>query len=377
MERINDVERPSWLNSSFISKILSEDKPTTISVSKIDVTPAVPKGENFMSTLYRVYVQYKESTHEEFLCKHLIIKCQSPEEDLQEFLQRIKAFEKEVHMFENIFPMMKDVIVSKSGRSYEFSAKYFRTERPNTIVLEDLNHLGYKMEDRLKGLDLEHCFQVVKSLARFHGLSKKLEKIDPAVTNIFGKGFYVKTEKEMEMTGPYFKAKMLRLASEVETWPSYEHYAEKIRKLSSKAVELMFDCAAPKVGSFNVLNHADCWVNNLLFRHCPQTGRVLDVKLLDFQFSTISSPAFDLQYFFATSCADDVRYDHREELLELYHAELVETLKAAELDPDQYTLQDLKEDFAEKDIYGLIVGCFDLSGFLRDRSDERESSEGV
>ncbi|PSN31212.1 hypothetical protein C0J52_25885 [Blattella germanica] len=354
-----------WVNHDFTRKILSNHEGTPVSLIKLEATPAVPKGENFMSTLYRTYVEYKREKDEKISSKYLIIKYQPPGE----------AFHKELHVFENVLPMMNVVGSSKFGNVYEISAKYFGTDNQNTIVLEDLRYLGYKMEDRLKGLNLEQCVIVLRFLARFHGLSKKLEKMNPEIFDIFKEGFYVTMEERKSVMGPSSRAKMMQLASEVETWPKFEHYARKLRNLSSTAGATMFELEAPKDGSFNVLNHGDFWTNNILFQYIPGTGQIMNVRFIDFQLSTISSPALDLQYFITTSCADNIKYDSRYSLLEVYHGELVQTLKDLGLDPDQYTMQDLTEDFEEKDLYGFLVGCFDMSDLLADKKDVPDSRD--
>jgi len=66
--------------------------------------------------------------------------------------------------------------------------------------------------------------------------------------------------------------------------------------------------------AFNVLNHGDLWVNNMLFQYSDVPE---DLRLLDFQLQYFSSPVIDLQYFFSTSLSEEVREYHLDRLMEV------------------------------------------------------------
>lgn len=47
-----------------------------------------------------------------------------------------------------------------------------------TIVFDDLTQYGYKLANRQKGLNEEHCLIILKKLAKFHAASMVLlEKV--------------------------------------------------------------------------------------------------------------------------------------------------------------------------------------------------------
>lgn len=58
-------------------------------------------------------------------------------------------------------------------KNYRLCARVLYTEigDPSSLVLEDLAPLGYRMADRLVGLDLEHCRLAMRNLAKFHASS--------------------------------------------------------------------------------------------------------------------------------------------------------------------------------------------------------------
>jgi hypothetical protein len=47
------------------------------------------------------------------------------------------------------------------------------------LVMEDLSAAGFRMLDRLQGLDLDHCLLVMRALAKFHAASVVLHQQDP------------------------------------------------------------------------------------------------------------------------------------------------------------------------------------------------------
>lgn len=72
--------------------------------------------------------------------------------------------------------MMSDTLKQMNhvlGRRHVLSAKvyYSQKKEPSYIVMEDLAPLGYKMCNRLQGLDLQHALLAVQGLARFHASS--------------------------------------------------------------------------------------------------------------------------------------------------------------------------------------------------------------
>lgn len=57
------VETPNWLNERFLEKNLQKYyNDEKISVVSIDVKPAVPKGDNYLSNIYRVTIDYNDAS---------------------------------------------------------------------------------------------------------------------------------------------------------------------------------------------------------------------------------------------------------------------------------------------------------------------------
>lgn len=370
---VGEEDTPHWLNREFLATILSEEEKKNISVTCMDVKTAVSKGENYLSTLYRIMVECNESNGGNGRKKYfLILKTLPKGELLQKLVCDSQSFEKEMQMYSSTLPAM---YCATKANLRPMSARYMPTNMNNVIVLEDLQQLGYKMANRHTGLDLEHCEMTVRALARFHATSVALHNSDPACMDMYSEGLYKDTEEGRERTHAHLSYNLQNLASRIEKWPGYEPCADKIREMIPTATDQMIKFLQPKKDSLNVLNHGDCWVNNIMFHYSKETGKVDDIRLVDFQLARFSSPVLDLQYFLCTSTNDEVRFRQRDHLLSEYHAEFRNTLEVLDLDPNQYTLEQLKEEFEATEVFGLLVVCSTLWVMLAGPSDVPDFSQ--
>lgn len=74
---------------------------------------------------------------------------------------------------------------------------------------------------------------------------------------------------------------LLRIANEIQKWSSekYANAANKLIKLSSTIGTRCVDAYSYDVDEFCVLNHGDCWINNLMFRE-NEKGQPIEVLLV-------------------------------------------------------------------------------------------------
>ena len=160
---------------------------------------------------------------------------------------------------------------------------------------------------------------------------------------------------------PFYDSMMQMLQGFIDAVKNYgdcDVFAEKIAKWDkTKLMTQFMDVAEPMRCGFQILNHGDPWLNNIMFKS-DADKKSIDVKLIDFQMSFWASPAADLLYFLITSVADDVKVEHFDNFIEFYHSELSSGLKKLEYKEHIPTLAELHIDLLDKGFFGEFVVQF-------------------
>ncbi|KAF2890834.1 hypothetical protein ILUMI_15339 [Ignelater luminosus] len=113
--------------------------------------------------------------------------------------------------------------------------------------------------------------------------------------------------------------------------------------------------AAARLGQkdFSVLNHGDFWINNFMFSY-SSNGKLDDCRIVDFQVVLHSSPAIDLNYFWATSPNIEVRNQHLNTVINHYYNCLTTSLNKLQYPSKKIPdFKQFEEDFKQRAFYGL------------------------
>ncbi|KAI4473883.1 hypothetical protein M0802_015893 [Mischocyttarus mexicanus] len=293
-------------------------------------------------------------------------------------IEQSKVFDTEMSVMMNLLKKMNDLV----GPAYILGAQalYVKKEYPGFLVVEDLVPLGFRMADRQAGLDLPHSMLAIQGLARFHASSLAICEKEPYHKTLYTRGIY-SDEYSSDITS-FFTLGIKALAEEVKKWPNFEKYGEKIAKISDKLYHETSKVTKYRDDEFNVINHGDCWVNNMMFRY-NEEGQPIDhtfnllVMLLkvDFQVSVYGSPALDLQYFFSTSPNDEVYENNKDNLLDEYYSILCNTMKQLNcktLPPSKETLQ---KAIKERELLSMTSSFAILPLVLIDKKDAKDFDE--
>lgn len=94
----------------------------------------------------------------------------------------------------------------------------------------------------------------------------------------YNKGLFV-NQHDNQVVQHVVSAGFDSLIGAVSKWPGFEKYAEKLKKHQAKLFEKSTSIGIMNEDDFNVLNHGDMWLNNILFRY-EQSGRPVDLRFV-------------------------------------------------------------------------------------------------
>lgn len=127
---------------------------------------------------------------------------------------------------------------------------------------------------------------------------------------------------------------------------------------------------APKQ-KYHTICHGDPWANNLLFLH-DDDGKIIDLKMVDYQISRHTSVTTDVHYLIYTSAQSSLLENSYESLIKIYHTEFLRELRR--LHVDEKSLAGLNTEWLESELrtyafYGGLVGCFLVNPMLAEEED--------
>lgn len=68
----------------------------------------------------------------------------------------------------------------------------------------------------------------------------------------------------------------------------------------------LFKAVKVDENEFNVLNHIDLWINNIMFQY-DNKGHLMDTHFVDYAFPKYGSPSQDFIYFIISSLQVDIK----------------------------------------------------------------------
>lgn len=369
------LETPSWLNVDFVERILrlSEDD-CSLQVIDVFLKPATSKGDNYTSDMMRVAIEYSRKQGDKRVNgkKSLIFKIEPIAEGTRkELIQKTGLFDTEISMMSDTLKKMSDML----GPGVRLGAEIYhvRMERPLCLVMEDLATIGFRMADRITGLDLTHSVLAIRGLGKFHAASVAVCEKEPKQKNKYWKGIF--NEEYPEDMSTFFKCGCNALANEIDKWPELgKRYADKIRSMCDRIYGLGISVTKRRGDEFCVINHGDFWVNNMLFKY-DKDSKPIEHIFVDFQVCLYTSPAIDLQYFLNTSPSEEVYDNHMDGLIAEYLHTLTSTMKQLNCKTPPPTMDDINRCMKERAVYGMISSMTVLPVLLVDKSQVKDIDE--
>jgi len=146
-----------------------------------------------------------------------------------------------------------------------------------------------------------------------------------------------------------------------------DHIAGYLDKIYDTMYRLF---TAPKQ-KYDTICHGDPWINNLLFLH-DNDGKIINLKIIDYQIIRHTSLATDILYFIYSSVQSSLIERSFESLVKIYHNEFLNELRRSHV--DKKILAELGIEWLHKELrtyafYGVLIGCFLINPILAEEED--------
>ncbi|KAK9874584.1 hypothetical protein WA026_005417 [Henosepilachna vigintioctopunctata] len=316
------------------------------------------KGENYLGDVTFFSVVSKESKKK----YNLVMKTAKRSEELRKVMPVGMAYKRESFMYREIFPEMRKFLKSAGDIvSIDYVPKIYSLcdeEGRESLIMENLNDLGYRLSNRKKPMDLECVLLVLKTLGKYHAVSMAMREKSPKIfedkaqhlTNIRLK-FLESTDSEA------YNTPLIENACKLLEQAGRQDLADKIDDKIKKQV-LPLTCSLTSEEDKLVICHGDCWNNNIMFKYDgAEDVKPTGICFVDFQLSMFDSPIKDLSYFIYTAC-DKSSLDKFGHLLQVYYDSVCSTLEKLECKPEEYfTYQYLMDQWKKYGAYGLILSA--------------------
>lgn len=130
-------------------------------------------------------------------------------------------------------------------------------------------------------------------------------------------------------------------------------------------IDELFRVAKPESNEFNVLNHGDCWSNNIMFQY-DAFGKVKETYLVDYQTPKYGTPAQDLFYMLLSSTKYEIKIKEFDHLMKFYHDQLVEHLQMLKYSKKIPSLSELHTMMYKYGVWGYATVIGVMAAALMD-----------
>ncbi|XP_002028025.2 uncharacterized protein LOC6602998 isoform X1 [Drosophila persimilis] len=359
-------------NVEHLRQLFSQNHLVSFRIDHIACSAGSSSGDNYMSVVKRVTISQDQEQPITSEAVTVIVKRQIPSLSRRQLYRCEEAFSNEINAYRHLVPLLRRYSQQPLFPLCHIAESHDQSETGEPIiVLQDLKALGYRMKDRLDGLELEHCLLVMKKLAQMHAASLAAQQLESAL-------FAAQVEHMSEIVYCEDAAEFYSTILDTSVQQALDSLSSSnadgslttpislIEGLRPKLFEqLQRNINAAAESPFSVVCHGDLWVNNIMFRSEPD-----EVIFFDLQAMRRTSPVFDILHFIYTSTRRRLRDDHTDTLLAAYaeavakelNQQLKHTPAAKQLDQlsDTFSLQRLTTEYVRQVHYGLAIGMWIL-----------------
>lgn len=279
-------------------------------------------------------------------------------------------FPREIRAYSEFLVEARHLLESVNDKT-KFAPKCLHTayEPKNLLVFDDLKSKGYKSFPRDRQLNFEQALPIVIKLAKLHATSVVVYEKNPAVMELCMEGSISTNPERQDFLVHYRNcAWTLGLVAEMEWGPEWTLIAEKLKKLSTVIIQKGCDLYLRDEKSFNVFNHNDLWIPNILFKF-DEHELIQDVLFVDYQLSYFGSPGIDLNFFLYGSLNEFTRSSFMKKLIRTYH-ETLSTMLVKLNYKSIPTLHDIHVELLKTGFNSVLAAIAEYPLLIMEQSDD-------
>ncbi|XP_065342135.1 uncharacterized protein LOC135940929 [Cloeon dipterum] len=290
-----------------------------LTLEKHSLAAGCKPGDNFIGEILKVTALGRDENGAQR--EHRFVFKRPPaDKDYCESLQVFKLVKNEEAFYTKVVPALNQFL-QKNGKLEKLPVPdvFFSCSDgvSDVLVMEDLSLQGYKMANKAEGFTPQEVFLVLEKMGQLHGVALAMQELEPQhffkVRN-FIKEVYFFEEGRTQFSTIHFPCdagvKMLE-----DRFPHRHDYVEKLKKVTDDFFSNLVQMVSTPT-PLRVINHGDCWVNNILIKY--EDGAPVDLRFLDFQIARFASLAHDLSYLLYCSCQKDTLDEHWDDFIAAY-----------------------------------------------------------
>uniref|UniRef100_A0A182MBZ7 CHK kinase-like domain-containing protein n=1 Tax=Anopheles culicifacies TaxID=139723 RepID=A0A182MBZ7_9DIPT len=341
----------AWINRDYFTRVLETYLHADVTVERYELAAGCSGGQNFMSAILRATVHYTLASSEPNRPEKvsLIVKTKLANPELAEEADQLNVFGIEKTVYGPVLKAVRELLTS-FGDCTQFAPRFIY-EDEHALVLEDLAVKGYRQPDRRARLDQPHMRLIVQKLAKFHAATAVLGRKNRDLFSVLASSSFATEGNPIHL---FYANAIQHCIDQTVRVPELGQYTEFLRAFLEHAIEREAKSYESDEAGFQVLNHGDMWLNNLLWKY-DADGTVNDVIMVDYQESFYGSPAFDLNHLLYSSANSAIQRAGFNELVQLYTSELQSALRQFKYDGPLPDLASVRAEMVSKRDHALIV----------------------
>ncbi|XP_011052759.1 PREDICTED: uncharacterized protein LOC105145097 isoform X2 [Acromyrmex echinatior] len=361
---VRSPEDTSKQYQAYLRKYENDDK--LVILQAVD-RPGSNPGDNYMSMLIRtklVGTRGDGSPYAKTFMTKMIIR----EKKIFTLLDISDLFCTEADAYTKILPML-----GSFGPSCIYADQ-------NIIIMEDLAEKGYGTCERRNFLDLDHSVFALKRLAKLHASGLSIKINNPQQFDKFSEHLKELIYKDNSDTSVMRSCTEMCVRSIIQYLDMIKPQTQELQTIRdyfaclNKTYDVLRQLFMSSKQKYDTICHGDPWINNLLFLH-DNDGKIIDLKMVDYQILRYTSLSTDVLYFIYSSVQSSLIEKSFESLIKIYHNEFINEL--CRLHVDEKILAELGIEWLETELrtyalYGVLVGCFLTNPILAEEKDVQQ-----